>query len=339
MCPVTIVVSAASHAAAWASGPVTYTDPGRPAAAARAVLQPASSPEAAGWPRSSARSTCTVSCAGWLSGPGSIPDSISRRQASVSASCWRWATVRVSSVPLLAPSAASTAATAAAAGPVRSPESRPAPPIVVSSHTARSPKVSLSRSGAVRDRSIICCARAPRSASPAPPPAAASKIASASARRCFGQLISPLADHLRPRAAQLPGRERGGDQRMGGQPPGPLHRRTGGAVADAGDGPQPRRRPVLPIGLMALLGAERGQQPRPRRRVLRLGLLQPDQRLGLRGRPQLSRITGGQVTQPGPHHRQRLHRARRRSRLTQRAHGPDHLPRDGSTGGPGTPGL
>jgi hypothetical protein len=61
-------------------GPIRYTDPGRPAAAARAVLQPCSSPAAAGWPRSSARSTCTVSCSGCPSRPGSIPDAISRWQ-------------------------------------------------------------------------------------------------------------------------------------------------------------------------------------------------------------------------------------------------------------------
>ena len=41
-CPVTTGASAASHAAASASGPVRYTDPGISAAAARAVLQPAS---------------------------------------------------------------------------------------------------------------------------------------------------------------------------------------------------------------------------------------------------------------------------------------------------------
>ena len=43
-----------------------------------------------------------------------------------------------------------------------------------------------------------------------------------------GQLIGPLAHRLRPRRRQLPGRQRGGDQRMGGQPPGPRsppHRR------------------------------------------------------------------------------------------------------------------
>ena len=155
----------------------------------------------------------------------------------------------------------------------------------------------------------------------------------------FGQPIGPLADHLRPRAAQLPGRQRGGDQRMRGQPPGPLHRRTGGPGGDVGDGPQPRRRPVLPIGVMPLLGAERGQQPGPRRGVLRPGLLQPDQRLRLHRRPQLSRITGGQVAQPGPHHGQRLRHARRRGRLSLGAHGPDHLPGDGWRVGPGTPGL
>ena len=127
-----------------------------------------------------------------------------------------------------------------------------------------------------------------------------------------GQLIGPLTQGPGPRAAQLPGGERGGDQRMRGQAAGPPHRPGSGTVGDVGEGPQPGRGPVLPIGLMPLLGAERGQQLRPRRGVLRLGLLQPDQRLGLSGGPQLSRVTGGQVPQPGPHHRQRLRRARRR---------------------------
>ena len=92
----------------------------------------------------------------------------------------------MSSGPLLLDSASSTADTAAAAVPVRSPVSRPAPPRVVSSQTARSLNVSLSRSGAVRDRSIISWAKAPRSASPAPPRAAASRIWSASSRRSSG---------------------------------------------------------------------------------------------------------------------------------------------------------
>ena len=46
MCPLTTGTSAASHAAASASGPIRYTDPGTPAAAARAVVQPRSSSEA-----------------------------------------------------------------------------------------------------------------------------------------------------------------------------------------------------------------------------------------------------------------------------------------------------
>ena len=124
----------------------------------------------------------------------------------------------------------------------------------------------------------------------------------------FGQLIGPLTQRPGPGDGQLPGAQRGGDQRMRGQAAGPLHGRTSGTVGDVGEGPQPGRGPVLPISLMALLGTERGQHLRPRRRVLRLGLLQPDQRLRLHRRPQPSGITGGQVTQPGPHHGQRLHR-------------------------------
>ena len=155
----------------------------------------------------------------------------------------------------------------------------------------------------------------------------------------FGQLIGPLTQGPGPRAAQLPGGQRGGDQRMRGQAAGPFHRPAGGTMGDLGDGPQPGRRTVLPIGLMPLLGAEHGQQPRPRRGVLRLGLLQPDQRLRLHRRTQLSGIAGGEISQPGPHHGQGLRRAGRRSRLTQRAHGRDHLPRYGWRAGPGTPGL
>ena len=64
------------------------------------------------------------------------------------------------------------------------------------------------------------------------------------------QLIGPRTQGLRPRAAQLASCERVGDQRMGGQPPGPRHRRTGSAIGDVGEGPQPRGGPVLPIRLM-----------------------------------------------------------------------------------------
>jgi hypothetical protein len=141
------------------------------------------------------------------------------------------------------------------------------------------------------------------------------------------QLIGPLTQGLRPRAAQLASCERGGDQRMSGQPPGPRHRRTRSPAGDIGEGPQPRGGPVLPIRLMPPLGTERGQHPGPGHRVLGPGLLQPDQRLRLSRRPQAGSITPRQVPQPGPHHRQRLHRTRRRSRLTQGAHGRDHLPR------------
>ena len=129
---------------------------------------------------------------------------------------------------------------------------------------------------------------------------------------------------------------------MSGQPPGPRPRRTRSAIGDVGEGPQPRGGPVLPIRLMPPLGAERGQHPGPGRRVLGPGLLQPDQRLRLSRRPQAGSITPRQEPQPGPHHSQRLHRTRRRSRLTKSAHGRDHLPygtgrRDGPAGAARTP--
>src|SRR5450631_1283262 len=118
---------------------------------------------------------------------------------------------------------------------------------------------------------------------------------------------------------------------MGGYAPGPFHGRTGGAVGDFGDGPQPRGRPVLPISLIPLLAGERGQDLGPGRGVLGFGLLQPDQRLRLRAGPQLRGITRVQVPQPGTHHAQGLRRARRHSRLYKGAHGRDHLP--GPVGG------
>jgi len=251
-------------------------------------------------------------------------DRMSRWHASASPSCWRCGRVRVSSAPPLAGRAASTTATAAAAGPVRSPVSRPArrwwfpatPPVI---------KGALVTVGGRAGPLDHLLGQRPQSASSAPCSAAASRIAPASARRSSAA-DRPLTQGPGPRAAQLPRRQRGSDQRMRGQAPGPLHRRTSGPGGDAGEGPQPGRGPVLPIRLMALLGAERGQHLRPRRRVLRPGLLQPDQRLRLSGRAQLSGVTAGQVPQPGPHHGQRLHRARRRGRLTNSAHGRDHLP-------------
>ena len=262
-CPDTTGVSAASHAAASASGPVRYTDPGICAAAARAVLQPASSPEAPGWPRSSARSTCTVSWAGWLSGPGSIPESISRWQASSSASCCRWSRVRVSSGPPLAPSAASTAATAAAAGPVRSPERRPAPPMVVSSHTARSSNRSRSGIGGAAGPLDHLLGQRPQIRQPGPAAGGGQQDRVRVGAAVCGQLIGPLTQGPGPRAAQLPGASAAAISGCAASRRAHFTAPLAAPWVIVGDGPQPGRGPVLPIGLMPLLGAERGQQPAP----------------------------------------------------------------------------
>ena len=81
----------------------------------------------------------------------------------------------------------------------------------------------------------------------------------------FGQPVGPLAQRPGPRRGQLPGRERGGDQRMRGQPPGPFNGRTSGAAGDVGDGPQPgrrpRRAPLSPIRIRL----EKQHHPRTRR--------------------------------------------------------------------------
>ena len=158
ICPVTTVVSIASQAAASAAAPVRYTDPGP--AAARAQVQDRSRTEP---PRRSFRSTWTVRWAGWPSRPGISCPAISRRQASSIASWRRCARVRVSSGPAFWPRASSTTVSAAAQAGVRSPWSRPAPPKVVSSHSARSSNPSSPVSGPVRARSSISRASRARS--------------------------------------------------------------------------------------------------------------------------------------------------------------------------------
>ena len=76
---------------------------------------------------------------------------------------------------------------------------------------------------------------------------------------------------------------------MGGQPPAHV---TAAVAAPLVTWQRPAARPreVLPIRLMPLLGAERGQRLRPRRRALRFGLLQSDHRLGLHRRAQAGGI-------------------------------------------------
>ena len=71
----------------------------------------------------------------------------------------------------------------------------------------------------------------------------------------------------------------------------------------------------MPVRLISLPGGEGGKDPGAGGGVLGFGVLQPDQRLGLRGRAQAARVTAGQIPQPGPHHRQRLPRTGRRGRL------------------------
>ena len=153
ICPVTIVVSTASHAAASAAGPVRYAEPGP--AAAIAGVQVRSSTEPPGGRRNSPRSMCTFRCGGCPSRPGIICPPISRRHASSIASWRRCAAVRVSSGPARCPNASSTTLKAAAQAGVRSACSRPAPPKVVPSHSARSSNPSLSASGVAWARSSI----------------------------------------------------------------------------------------------------------------------------------------------------------------------------------------
>jgi hypothetical protein len=141
-----------------------------------------------------------------------------------------------------------------------------------------------------------------------------------------GELIGPITDLPRPRRAQLPPSERARDHRVRGQPPRPPGRPGRRAPGDLRDRPQPGLGAELPIGLIPVLRRERGQDPRPGGGVLGFGLFQADEGLGLRARPETGSITGGEVTQPGRHHRQRLHRARGRGRLAEGAHGRDHLP-------------
>ena len=82
----------------------------------------------------------------------------------------------------------------------------------------------------------------------------------------FGQLPGPVADLPRPRRRDLPGRQRGRDHRVGGQPPRPPGRPARRPRRDLRERPQPGLRPVLPVRLEPALGGERRQDLRPRRR-------------------------------------------------------------------------
>ena len=145
-----------------------------------------------------------------------------------------------------------TARLAAHSG-VRSARSRPAPPIVVASHTARSanpPHRHRGRSGIVRS---------------SPGPAALQVMQVRAARRgreqdpirvgpqVFGEPFGPVAELPRPRRRDLPGRQRGRDHRVRGQPPRPPEGAARRPRGDLRERPQPRLRPVLPIGLVPAL--------------------------------------------------------------------------------------
>jgi hypothetical protein len=81
---------------------------------------------------------------------------------------------------------------------------------------------------------------------------------------------------------------------MGLQAPHPGHRPSCGTLGDPGERSQPRLRPELAIGLIAVPGGERGQYRGPRGGQARLGLLQAGQDLGLGVDRQLRRLAGGQ---------------------------------------------
>ena len=167
---------------------------------------------------------------GWPSRPGIICPDISRPHASSIASWRRWAAVRVSSGPAFCPRASSTTVRAAAQAGVRSPWSRPAPPKVVSSHSARSSN----RSSPVSAEVLGAFDHFPGQ------PGQVMLIRAAQHRReqdpvrvrpqILGELIGPVADQPGQRHRQLPRGERGGDHRGGAaEPPRPSGRRGGGA--------------------------------------------------------------------------------------------------------------
>ena len=312
------MVSTASQAAASAAGPVRYTDagPGR-GAGARSRTVPGRSRRAG---RSGRRARSGA--AGCPSRPGIICPAISRRHASSIASWRRCAAVRVSSGPAFCPSASSTTVSAAAQAGVRSPCSRPAPPKVVSSHSARSSNPSLAGiGGGLGAFEHFPAPAAPDHADPRRP---APRRAGSRPRRpeLFGELVGPVADQPGQRHRDLPRRERGRDRRGGRRAAAPTRCAAAAAplvtrvIARSQDGGA-----VLPVGLIPVLGGERGKDPRPGGGVLRFGALPA------RSAPRPARrcpgwpgVTAGQVAEPGADHRQRLPRTGGRGGLGRGAH-------------------
>jgi hypothetical protein len=104
------------------------------------------------------------------------------------------------------------------------------------------------------------------------------------AAHALGQPVTPLADRPGPGPGDLPRREHVPDHRVSGQPPRPAHRPGGRAFGDPRLPRQPYPGRTLPVGLGTVLGAERGQHPRPRRGLPGLGPLQRPEHLCLHPR-------------------------------------------------------
>src|SRR5690349_11718573 len=83
------------------------------------------------------------------------------------------------------------------------------------------------------------------------------------------------------------------------------------APGDPGPVDQPGHRAGVPVPGGPLPGGERGQEPGPRRRGGRVGLLELAQALRLARGRELGRVGGGQVAEPGADHVQRLAGIRR----------------------------
>ena len=113
-----------------------------------------------------------------------------------------------------------------------------------------------------------------------------------------GELGGPVADGAGGGLRDLGGGQCGQDPRVGGGPPGPGQVGGGGGLGDPEPGGQPGLRAVAGVLVVALPGGEGGQDPGPRRRLQRVGLLQDLQQLGLYAGRQLGRVQRGQVAQP-----------------------------------------
>jgi hypothetical protein len=94
----------------------------------------------------------------------------------------------------------------------------------------------------------------------------------------------------------------------------------GGAPGDPSPVHQPGHRAVLRVVGVPLPGGEPGLDERPRRGGDRIGLLQLPQALGLGRGTELGGVRGGQVTQPGADHVQRLTGTARSGRGTHLGH-------------------